>query len=117
MTKKCDAADTRLKVQILIPVQKGFSSKMKIITEMLSGYLINVSVVSVCSPAPPCVQVLYNAAAVHTRLGQWDKALDSLEKAAGLTGEGRGISVEQAVVRVKVRGAGEWKETRIEKYT
>ncbi|MGH0176963.1 UNVERIFIED_CONTAM: hypothetical protein FKN15_001899 [Acipenser sinensis] len=48
-------------------------------------------------------QVLYNAAAVHTRLGQWDKALDSLEKAAGLTGEGRGVSVEQAVVRVKCR--------------
>ncbi|MGH0156464.1 UNVERIFIED_CONTAM: hypothetical protein FKN15_074901 [Acipenser sinensis] len=47
-------------------------------------------------------QVLYNAAVVHTRLGQWDKALDFLEKAAGLTGEGRGVSVEQAVVRVKV---------------
>ncbi|XP_041094474.1 neutrophil cytosol factor 2-like [Polyodon spathula] len=48
-------------------------------------------------------QVLYNVAAVHTRLGQWDKALDSLEKAAGLTGESRGIGVEQAVVQVKCR--------------
>ncbi|XP_058861707.1 neutrophil cytosol factor 2-like [Acipenser ruthenus] len=48
-------------------------------------------------------QVLYNAAAVHTRLGQWDKSMDFLEKAAGLTGEGRGVSVEQAVVQVKSR--------------
>lgn len=42
-------------------------------------------------------QVLYNAAAVHCRMGQWDKARDILLSASQEKGEGRGTYVESAL--------------------
>ncbi|XP_062310624.1 NADPH oxidase activator 1 [Osmerus eperlanus] len=42
-------------------------------------------------------QVLYNAAAVHCRMGQWDKARDILVSASQEKGEGKGSNVETAL--------------------